>query len=307
VNAFSPTDVEELIDRDLAHWLGKHAGADGAIVLAPPKQTSGLHFFGGLRGLGTLDLENRDGIGAAVRIVSATTPEEAQELIRRREVNYLVIPSWDTSLDEYAVLGLGQVEGSFLDRLHRWDFPTWLRPVAYQLPKITGFENQSVLVLEVVDSQSDPVAMSRLAEYFVEMGQLDRAAAAAQALKRFPVDLGAQVARLDVELAVGVTPEFSPALDALVGRLARKADRTMPWDRRVSLAVLLARTHKAELAQEQMRRCLAEVDAAKLRALTPGSLYRLEVLAKAFGLTIADPGLHDLALDLLPEDLRSRF
>jgi hypothetical protein len=75
----------------------------------------------------------------------------------------------------------------------------------------------------------------------------------------------------------------------------------------VNLAVVLARGKKMDLAQEQIRRCLTRIDAAKVRALTTGSLYRLQVLTKAFGLTIDDPAVRQLALDLLPPDLRDRL
>jgi hypothetical protein len=73
------------------------------------------------------------------------------------------------------------------------------------------------------------------------------------------------------------------------------------------LAIVLMRGKQADLAREQLRRCLADVDEAKLYSLTTGSLYRLQVLGKAFGLGIADQRLRGLALDLLPSDLRSRL
>ncbi|MES1194791.1 MAG: hypothetical protein ABUL65_02780, partial [Opitutus sp.] len=135
---------------------------------------------------------------------------------------------------------------------------------------------------------------------------MDQATAVAEALKRYPADLGAQVARLEVELAAGVTPEFEPSLNAVVARLARKADRTLPWDQRVALAVVLARGKQMPLAQEQLKRCLAEADAAKLRSLTTGALYRLQVLAKAFNTTLPEP-LQAQALELLPAEVRSRL
>jgi len=300
-------EVEGLIERDFAHWLAKHASERGAVVLSPPDQTTALYYYGGLRGLGTVERGNRDGFGAAVRIASATTMEEAQELIRQREVAYIVIPSWNFSLDEYARIGLGQVEGSFIHLLHHWALPPWLRPVPYQLPNMAGLEGQSVTIFEVVDPQDDSVAFSRIADYFIEMGQLDLAASVGQGLRRFPADLGALVARLDVEVAVGDTAGYSQTFESLMTGLSKKADRFLPWDRRVSLAVMLARGKRVDLAREQMRRCLAEIDETKLRSLTTGSLYRLQVLTKAFGLEIADRRLRELALDLLPPSLRSRL
>ena len=301
------SEVFGLIERDLARWLAKHTAAGGAVILAPHNQSFTLHYYGGLRGLATLSWENRDGLTAAMRILSASTPEEAKELIDRRGVTHIVIPSWDSYLDTYAQMGMGQLEGTFISPLHNWKLPPWLRPVPYQLPTIAGFEGQSVVILEVVEDQDDAVALSRLTEYFVEMGQLDLAASAGQSLRRFPADLGALVARAQVEIARSDTTGFARSVEQLRSRLAGGADRALPWDRRVSLAVVLMRGKQADLAREQIRRCLAELDEAKLRSLTTGSLYRLQVLGKAFGLEINDQRLRGLAFDLLPSDLRSRL
>jgi len=56
-----------------------------------------------------------------------------------------------------------------------------------------------------------------------------------------------------------------------------------------------------------VRRCVSDVNEARLRSLSTGSLYDLLVMAHSFGLEIADPGLRELALDLLPGDLRNRI
>jgi hypothetical protein len=139
------------------------------------------------------------------------------------------------------------------------------------------------------------------------MGLLDRAASAGQALRRFPADLGALVARAQVEISRDDRASFDRTFESLLRRLSGGADRGLPWDRRVSLAVVLARNKRADLAREQVQRCLAEIDEAKVRSLNSGSLYRLQVLAKAYGLGITDQRLHQLALDLLPDDLRNRL
>ena len=306
-NALDESEIFGLIERDLARWLAIHAGAGRAVILAPHNETTTLHYYGGLRGLATLGWENRNGLEAAVRIVSASTPEEAKELIDRRMITHIVIPSWDSYLDVYARMGMGQLEGTVLKVWHDWNLPPWLRPVPYQLPTIAGFEGQSVAILEVVEEQDSAAALSRIAEYFVEMGQLELATLAGQALRRYPADLGALVARAQVEIARGDTAGFAGTVELLQRRLSSGADRVMPWDRRVSLAVVLARGKHMDLARDQVRRCLAEVDEAKLRGLTTGSLYRLQVLCKAFDLAIADQRLRQLALDLLPGDLRGRL
>ena len=93
----------------------------------------------------------------------------------------------------------------------------------------------------------------------------------------------------------------------MVRRIAGGADRGLQWDRRVSLAVVLARNKREDLAREQVKRCLDEADEVKLRSLSTGSLYRLQVLGKTYGLKIADQRLRRLALDLLPAESSDRL
>ena len=306
-NALSQTEVVGLIERDMAQWLTRHAGKEGAVVLATPNETTTLYYYGGLRGLGTLDWENREGLGAAIRIVSASTPEEAFELINRRGVTHIIVPSWDAYLDVYTELGLGKIEGSFMERIHHWLLPPWLRPVSYLLPTIGGFGEQSVLILEVIDSQDDAVAESRLAEYFIDSGQLDLAASAGQNLRRYPGDLGALVARAQIESVRDETEDFGRTLTRILSRVSAGADGKLPWDRRASLAIVLAKGQHMDEARAELQKCLAAVDDAKLRSLSTTSLYHFLILAKALGLGIADPRLNELSLDLLPSDVRGRF
>ena len=220
---------------------------------------------------------------------------------------HIIIPSWDPFMDVFANIGEGQVAGTFLARLHQWNLPPWLRPVPYLLPTIAGFEGQSVVILEVVDEQDDATAASRLAEYFVDMGQLDLAAKAARLLRRFPADLGALLARVQVATALDQADELAATLDLLMRRISGGADRDLPWDQRVALAVVLVQAHHVDLARPRLRQCIAELDEEKLRSLSTILLYRLQVLRKALNLEISDPALRALSLELLPPDLRSRI
>jgi len=300
-------DVIGLVERDLAYWLSQHVGQDGAIVLAPPNATTALYYYGGIRGLGTFDWESRDGIRAAVRIVSALTPEEAQELINGRGITHIVIPVWDPYLDAYARVGEGQVGSTFLERLHLWVLPRWLRPVPYLIPSISGFEGQSVAVMEVVDEQDDATAASRLAEYFIAMGQMDLASNAGIGLRRFPADLGALLARTEIAIAQNDSDEFSRTFEVLLRRINGGADQALPWDQQVGLAIVLAQAHHVDLARIRLKKCVDEIDEEKLRLLSTNSLYRFQVLRRALGMEIKDPRLRDEAMDLLPADLRERL
>jgi hypothetical protein len=302
----SEAEVVGLVERDMAYWLASHVGSAQAVVVAPPNQTTTLYYYGGIRGLATLGWEDRDGFQSAVRIMSATTPEEAQELIGLHGVTHLVIPSWDGFMDAYARIGSGQIGGTFLDRLHQWNLPRWLKPVPYLVPTIAGFEGQSAVVLEVVDEQDDATALSRIAEYFVDMGQLELATKAAGGLRRFPADLGALLARAQVQTATSENDEFAKTVDLIIRRISAGGDGDLQWDQRVGLAIVLAQAHHVELARTQLKECLGEIDAEKLRSLSTTLLYRFQVLSKALNLGIADPSLKVLSLDLLPPDLQSR-
>jgi tetratricopeptide (TPR) repeat protein len=306
--ALVEADVIALIERDLAYWLSNQAGPGGAVVLAPPSLTTSLYFHGGLSGLSTPYWENKDGFAAAVRIAGATSPDEAQVMAQGRNLTYVIVPSWDPFMDEYARLGSREPDRSLVALLHRWLPPRWLRAVPYQLPKIPGFAGLSVVIFQVTDLQDNSTALSRLAEYFVEMGQADQAAEAGLALERlFPEDLGAWVARTLVYQAQGNTPSVANAIKELPAYIARGDDSALPWDRRVNLAIALAEGKRFETARDQLKQCLAELDETRLRSLTTVSLYRLEVLSKAFGLEITDPKLRELSRGLLPPEMRGNL
>jgi tetratricopeptide (TPR) repeat protein len=301
-------EVLALIERDLAYSLARQAAPDGAVVLAPPSLTTSLYFHGGLTGLGTPYWENKDGFTAAVRIAGATSLDEAQAASENRNLKYIIVPSWDPFMDEYARLGSGHPEHSLFALLQQWQAPRWLQPVPYHVPKIAGFEGLSVAIFQVVDLQDNPTALGRLAEYFVEMGKIDQAEMVSQALARlFPADLGALVARTLVAKARNDDAGFAEAIKELPAHISRGEDNALPWQRRVSLAIALAEIKRFDLARNQIKQCLAELDEPRIRSLMTISLYRLQVLSKAFGLEIVDPRLRVLSRKLLPVELRANL
>jgi hypothetical protein len=97
------------------------------------------------------------------------------------------------------------------------------------------------------------------------------------------------------------------ALKLVIPRIKSGASPRLPLDRRVGLAVLLARNKQKHLARDQTRACIDQLNESELRSLSTGSLYRLLVLIKGFGSRIDRPPMLDLARNLLPRDLRSRF
>jgi hypothetical protein len=305
--AFTRLEVEGLVERGLAHWIADHADPTGAVVFAPPFRTTSLCFHGGLQGLGTANWENHEGLAATVRIAAATTVDEAQGLIAQAGVTHLVLPSWDTDLDAFAAWRMSNPEDAFIMALHHWALPPWLQALPYRLPSVPGFEDHAVVILKVTEDSSRAVSLARLAEYFVEMNQIDDATAAIPALERYPSDLGALVALAKIAKARGDADAFGKAFKPLLTSLGAGFDRTLPWDRRVSLAVVLALGARNDLARVQVQRCIAQLDEARIRSLTTASLHHLLELSKAYHLPISDSRQHDIAVRLLPPELRGRL
>jgi hypothetical protein len=241
--------------------------------------------------------------------VNSTRPDETLALVNQRGITHIVIPSWDTDLDDFARMGLKQPMDSFIFALHQTDggIFNWLRALPYNLPAVQGFKEQSVLVLEVTDETDPATLRSRLVEYLVEMHQLDAAAYSSKALSRYPADLGALVALAEVQKAREDDDAFGKAFNAVLSNLSSGTDRSLAWDRRVSLAVVLALGKRSDLSREQVRRCMADINEARIRSLTTGSLYHLLVMAKAYGFELSDAKLQGVAMKLLPSELRERL
>jgi len=95
-------------------------------------------------------------------------------------------------------------------------------------------------------------------------------------------------------------------LKVLQSRLALRVQPLISWDRRVDLAVVLARAKATVLAKKQLALCINAIDDDRIRSLSPGSVYRLLVLCRGLGVTMP-PAEHALALRLVPPTLRVRL
>lgn len=301
-------EVDALVARDLAHCLATRVPQPGAVVLAPPALSAGLVYYGGLRAVSTPWWENQEGFGAAARIMGATSADEALALVQRRQITHLVLPSWDGALDDYARISGADFDKTLAGLLGQWLPPRWLRPLPYQLPGIAGLEGRQVRVFEVVEAQDNPTALGRLAEYFLETGQPQLAAAVAGSLKQaFPHELAALAARAHVDFARRDGPALTATLGAIDAALGQGADEILPWERRISLALALAQGRRMDQARAMVENCLAGADDERLRSLTPGALYRLLLFCRAAGVDFPEPSQREAALALLPAEWRERL
>lgn len=310
--AATEQDVFALVERDLACWLRHRSENPNTTVLASPQVTSSLIHFGGLRGIATLDWENGDGVRAAIRIANAGLAEEARALIEARGITHLVLTSWDRTLDQLALADPAAPESSdgardpFWRRLRRWAPPPWLRPLPYHVARIPGFDGAEVVVFEVVPNEDPVLAACWMAEYFAEMRQPESATAVAEELRRHPGHPGAVAALAWLAVARGDAGAVSAAGKRLLALVQTGEAEYLPWDRRVSLACILAQARLTDAAHAQVEHCLATIDASLVRSLTPGALANFLALLKTLGLTMPDEDLAALAQSLLPPAARQR-
>ncbi|RME71793.1 MAG: hypothetical protein D6781_03470 [Verrucomicrobia bacterium] len=309
---WTPREAARLVARDYAWWLAARAGDAGAVVLAPPGFSTEVVYFGGLRTVASLEPQNEAGLAAAIRIVSAKSRGETQALLEARGVTHVVLPSWDLSLDALARIGRGQAGGevpadSLVGALHRWALPLWLRPVAYSVPPLPGFDGFAVDTFAVVEEQEAAEAAARLAEFFVETGRAEALRAVRRRLARMSGNLAAAVGRARAAYALRDRAGFEEALGEVVALSSGPGGAVwMPWDRRVSLALVLADGGRMELARRELARCAAEIDAEGVRDLSTVALARFVELCGTLGLRVADPEARDLSLRLLPQAVRER-
>ena len=305
------SEAQMLIERDVAHWLALRSPDERAVVYAPPNETTTLVFYGGLRGIGSFCLDNDAAVQATLKIAAAGSVQEARLLLQGRDVRYLVLPSWDSFFEDYARLfqNKNQVRWGefFLTSLKHWKLPPWLRPLPYETPAIGGLGQQSAQIFEVVGDQKPAVAAGRLAECLLALGEKDRAALELTELQKFPFDVGALAAEAQVRFALNDSAGFDRVTESLLLRLHGGADRYLPWDRRVSVAIVLARAKHPELARLQVQQCAAAFDEEKAASLSAGSLYNLLGLARSFGVEIKNAPARAWSLQLLPLDMRNRL
>jgi hypothetical protein len=307
----SQAEVQSLVERDFAYWLARKSDDQPITAFAPPDLTDALSYYGGIRGIGTLDPENQGGFTGAVRIASASTWAEALELLSGREVTHIIVPSWDSTLDQLVRVGRRVPVGaklpdnSFVASLNSWRLPNWVKPIPYHIPGGEGFETYALSVLKIVSEQDPALTISRLADYFVELNQHDRAAALQAQLALYPRDLSALVARAQMAMGRGDAAEFARAEEELRPYVSRRSARSLPFDRRVNLAVVLAQAKQSDLAQQQLRQAMQDVTESRLRELGTSGIVRLLALARLYDVKFPDERLHTLALELLPPAVRA--
>ncbi len=303
-------NVHRLAERDVAQWLRLRVGNAPVIVASTPATTNHLIYFGSFRGLGTFYWENTEGFKHAAAIFSASTPEAARALIRRYQVGYIVLLSWDPFADSYVRFyrnlppdAPAPRDAFIVGLFHGRGLPPWLRPIPYPLPPNPALKGQSVLVFEVTAPQSPEAAAIHMTDYLEEMGRPELARRYEPVLAQYPDSLPALAMLAYVQGRAREANRFTATLERIIGLLP--GTTTLSLEDRIRLAFVLAAGGRQNLATGQLRQCMAQLDEHRLRQLSVGSLHDLLELSERLEVPMPDPRLGRLALSLYPPFLRT--
>lgn len=293
-----PGDVETLLYRHFSHWLASHTPGQKVAALAPPELSDSIVFHGGGHVLMSTAWESYPGQLAARRILSAPESTEAEAVLQGRELTHVILPSWDKVLPLFVQAPAEKGRDTLFDRLQRWVYPAYLRPIPYRLPSTPVYAEQTLAVFKVTPPQDEPLSLARLAEYFVEMERSEPAAMVAEVLARvYPDDPNAAIGRAIVYSAANRRADFQRELARLVAD-TNAGRAPFGWDRRVQRAIVLALGRERELVRTEVAACLDTATEADLLELTPLQAYRLATLARLHGLGFPDPQLASLLAPL---------
>jgi hypothetical protein len=302
----SAADFEALVHRHFAHWLATHTPGQNIAALAPPDLSDSLVFHGGSRVLMSTAWESYPGQLAVNRILSALESTEAEAVIQGHELTHVILPSWDKILPLFVKKPTDAGKDTLFDRLDRWVYPSFLRPIPYRIPPLPLFEGQKLAVFKVTPAQDEALSLSRLAEYFVEMDRTEPANLAARALaESFPDDPHAAIARATVYAHAKNKSGFERELSRLVADTVA-GTALLAWDQRVQRAILLALGRRQDLTRTEVEACIDVASKDELFELTSLQAYRLHTLAKTFGVTFRDPAHSELLTSLGAEYLRDK-
>ncbi len=318
-------DLTQIVTRDVSQRIRARLGSEQGVILSGPTTTTWMMYFGGFKGVGTLYWENIAGLRAAAATYSARpTWEDAKKLIDENHVTHICIFSWDAFAEEYARLGAGlrkpadsdiktqqaqarELQDSFVVKiLTQHPLPNWLRAIPYHMPDHPWLRFAYVNLLEVVPEQTEEEAHLHLAEYALEMGNVNFLNIAAQELdqllKNNPNDYPAQIVRAMVMLSSGNPDLAGPAAQLVFNNLAQAG--TLDLEDRVYLAIVLLNSGHNDEAIKQAAACVAMADEKSMRHLVPERLAVALQMAASLPAGSYPQATFDLGLSLLPTPLR---
>jgi len=127
-----------IASRDMAFNLKRLAQLGPVRVMSGPGQTPSLHFFGGVRGTGSLYWENIAGVRAAADFFADTGDSDARRIARERGITHVVVQQDPVLASQMFWVKNGRDAPDDLPKTLAWRLadplsrpPDWLEPIAY--------------------------------------------------------------------------------------------------------------------------------------------------------------------------------
>ncbi|EDY83785.1 hypothetical protein VDG1235_3412 [Verrucomicrobiia bacterium DG1235] len=299
----SSADLGALMYRHFSHWLAIHNPNRDLVALAPPELSDSIIFHGAKQSLLSTAWESHPGQVAASRVLSSPENTEAEAIIQSRGITTIVLPSWDPVLPMLVQQPDKEGEDTLFDRMDKWLLPLYIEPLAYQTPAATAFSEQKFAAFEVTPLQDEALALSRLAEYFVEQRRSEPAQLVAKSLlDAFPDDPNTNIACAFVY----ADANNQLAFQSHIKELARDTEAgliPMDWDRRAIRSIALALGKRHQLAKTEVQACLESISQEALYQLSSLQTFQFLRLVTMYKINIQDDSLKQLALQRCSEYL----
>jgi tetratricopeptide (TPR) repeat protein len=208
----APKDANSALARDVARVIRASQPEGQIVLLTSPNSSTAIGYYGRFKTLGTLYWENNAGLKAAGAILSASSPEEAAELVKKHRVTHIAMISEENFVEPYFRLlkGGNDVEAfkkSFgFQLLFSKIIPTWLQMIPYRVPDDLAALNVSALLFKVAFDQSPADALYHIALTKIALGSLVEAEQDFDTLiKGSPDSFQPYVRKAELQLARGET------------------------------------------------------------------------------------------------------
>lgn len=303
-------EKQALIERDYGYWLRHYNNSDELVLFSTPMFAATSAYYGGFKSVVSGEGNNTKGFETAVRLAAADSLQEVSILLEALKVTHVAIPLWDPMVEHMARIGVGAVgempPNVFFLSLRDWDVPYFLKALNYPIPTDATFKGYALPSFSVQAELAPDIALSNLADLFVERGQQREMMGIREVLKEYPRSIYALSSIANIEQALG-DPNSKESLAEVIPYLSRRAARRLPLDRRITLAVVLYKGKERDLARNQVEAAMGLVGEESLRRLSPNAVASLMALSGSLGIEFPDSQLRDEALSLVPVGLREQL
>jgi tetratricopeptide (TPR) repeat protein len=174
----SQKDANAALFRDIAQVIRASQPEGEVVLLTSPNSSTGVGYYGRFKTLGTLYWENNAGLKAAASVLSAWSPKEAAELVRKFRITHIAMISEENFVEPYFRLFRPEAKPDDVKRCFGYQLlvdrviPPWLQMIPYNPPDDLKGLNVSALLFKVAFNQTPADALYHIGLAKIAMGNL---------------------------------------------------------------------------------------------------------------------------------------